>query len=260
VLALVAVAALGLPGGPVDGAAAPAQAATAQAATAPPAPYHPSRLSHLGDSRQVVVVTSRSWRSTTAVVRTYQRGSDGVWRARFPAVRARIGRHGFAPAAQRRQDTGTTPAGTFAVTRAFGRYADPGTALPYRRFDRDDWWPYDPRSPRTYNVFQHRRVAGAAWRRSWAEHLWSYGAQYGHAVVLDFNLPRGLYPRRGEWLARQPADTRRGGGIFLHASGPGATAGCVTVPLAELRRVLRWLDPAAAPKVVMGPESAIRRM
>jgi L,D-peptidoglycan transpeptidase YkuD (ErfK/YbiS/YcfS/YnhG family) len=159
------------------------------------------------------------------------------------------------------QGSGETPAGTFGITTAFGRYADPGTALPYTKFDTNDWWPYDPRSPRTYNVYQRRRVAAAAWRTSWAENLWSYGGQYRYAAVINYNLPKDLYYSGGQWFARRQADTRRGGGIFLHVTGPaGWTAGCVTVAYGEMRAVLRWLDPAKRPRIVMGPTSVITSM
>jgi L,D-peptidoglycan transpeptidase YkuD (ErfK/YbiS/YcfS/YnhG family) len=230
-------------------------------ATAGVPAYHPSRLTHLGDARQVVVVTSKAWSSNHAVLRTWERGADGQWRLRGHAVAARVGRNGFVPASERRQNSLTSPAGTFAVVSAFGNGSDPGTALPYRRVDRTDWWTYDPRDPSTYNVLQPRRVASSQWRKAWAEHLSAYGGQYRYVAVLDFNLPVGTHQvPSGQRVADAPADTRLGGGIFLHVSGPGATAGCVSIPRASMRRVLRWLNRAAHPVLVMGPRSAITRL
>jgi L,D-peptidoglycan transpeptidase YkuD (ErfK/YbiS/YcfS/YnhG family) len=223
-------------------------------------PYHPSRLASVDGADQVLVVTSGSWSSSTARLRAYQRTADGSWRLRRGPAPARVGYNGFVPAAQRRQSTGTTPAGTFAVLGAFGTGPDPGTALAYRRVDGNDWWPYDPRDPETYNVWQPRRGPAADWRPSWAEHLSSYGRQYRHAAVLDFNLPAGVHRSGGEWRADTPADTRRGGGIFLHVNGPGATAGCVSVRAADMRALLRWLRPGRGPVIVMGPRSAITRL
>jgi L,D-peptidoglycan transpeptidase YkuD (ErfK/YbiS/YcfS/YnhG family) len=230
--------------------------------TAAPVPaYHPSRLTHLGDARQVVVVTSRSWTSSRAVLRAWERDADGAWRLRVGATAARVGRNGFVLADQRRQSSGTSPAGTFAVRSAFGNGADPGTALPYRVADGNDWWTYDPRDPATYNVLQVRRVASARWRPTWAEDLSAYGGQYRYVAVLDFNLPGGVHRTTdGQRVAAEPADTRLGGGIFLHVSGPGATSGCVSVPRTVMRSVLRWLDPAAHPVLVMGPTTAIDRL
>lgn len=234
----------------------PVAAATAPAA---PPPYAPSRLAHLGASRQVVVVTSASWRSTRAVLRGYQKGSDGRWRIAVPATPARIGYAGFVRATARRQGSGTTPAGTFRISRAFGTWSDPGTDLAYRRADRTDWWSLDPRDPATYNVYQPSRSPLARWRTSQAERIASFGAQYRHVAVLDFNRPRGVVwsSWRRQYVAREPADTRRGGAIFLHVDGPGATAGCVSVSQGRMRQLLRWLDPDHGPRIVMGPLSAI---
>jgi len=223
-------------------------------------PYHPSRLTHLGDARQVVVVTSSAWSSSWARLRTYQRTAGGAWRLRLGPVEARVGSNGFSPASQRRQGTSTTPAGTFAIPWAFGTRPDPGTALAYRRADADDWWPYDPRDASTYNVWQPHRAGSARWRTSWAEDLSSFGRQYRHAAVIAYNLPSGVHRAGGQQVADVPADTRRGGGIFLHIDRPGSTAGCVSVVQADMVRILRWLDPARAPVIVMGPRSAITRM
>lgn len=223
--------------------------------------YHPSRLANLGDAGQVVVVSGGSWSSSHAVLRRYQRTADGQWLQAGEAVAARVGRHGFVLAAARRQSTGTSPAGTFGIVSAFGNGPDPGTVLPYRVVDRSDWWVYDPKDPETYNVLQLRRLPAAAWRTSWAEDLSGYGGQYRYVAVLDFNLPTGVTRTAdGQRVAAQTADTRLGGGIFLHVSGPGATSGCVSVRRATMRRTLRWLDPAQHPVIVMGPLSAIDRL
>jgi L,D-peptidoglycan transpeptidase YkuD (ErfK/YbiS/YcfS/YnhG family) len=136
-----------------------------------PPPYHPSRLSHLGDARQVVVVTSSSWSTSYATLRAYQRKASGGWRLRIGPVDARVGYNGFSLGDRRRQGNGTTPAGTYAIPWAFGTEPDPGTDLPYRDVDANDWWPYDPRDASTYNVWQPRRTATARWRTSWAEDL-----------------------------------------------------------------------------------------
>ena len=225
--------------------------------------YHPSRLSHVGDSDQVVVVTSPRWRSSHAELRAYRRDSAGEWHLRFGPWSARVGWNGMVRASDRRQDSGTTPAGTFRLLYGFGSAPDPGSGLDYRRFDKNDWWVYDPRDPRTYNVWQSFRSGKAQWRRGWAEHLadWA-GGQYRYAVVLGYNLPSGVHwsATLRQRVADRPADTRRGGGIFLHVRGSGATAGCVSVGRDRMRTLLRWLTADHRPRVVIGPVGAIGRM
>lgn len=234
-----------------------ATAGAVPAHAAEPAAFHPSRLSSLGDARQVLVVTSAAWSSSRARLRAYELAPDGTWTLRLGPVAARVGGNGFSPAARRRQGSGTTPAGAFAVPWAFGTRPDPGTALPYRQVDGKDWWPYDPRDPATYNVWQPRRSAAADWRTSWAEDLSSYGRQYRHAAVIAYNLPSSVLRTGGERVAARPADVRRGGGIFLHVDRPGATTGCVSIGQGHLETVLRWLDPSMDPMIVMGPRSAM---
>lgn len=211
-------------------------------------------------TRQMITITSRGWDASHAWLRVWRRGSDG-WVQVRDKVRTRIGYGGWVPARQRIQSTGTTPAGKFRMPSAFGRLADPGTRLPYQRFDRDDWWPYEPRDPATYNVYQRHKAAVTRWRADKAERLADYPHQYALAIVVGFNLPSGIhYSRtRQQWVADNRADTDRGGGIFLHVHGDGLTAGCVSMRRAHLRWVLRWLRPDRAPRVVVGPRSFVTR-
>jgi len=225
-------------------------------AWAAPSPT-PAGLAYLGDSRQVVIVTAPSWRSTTATLSTYERSGDSWTRVHGPTP-AFLGYGGLAPAAERRQGTGTTPAGAFDIVSAFGRRADPGTQLPYRRVDGNDAWTYNPRVPATYNVFQDAPVSWRSYGK-YVERLESYGRQYDFVAVLGYNLPEGRITRsdRGVRRTDQPADTRAGGGIFLHVSNGKPTAGCISIPHSTMRSVLAWLDPAKDPVLVVGPRAKI---
>lgn len=243
----------------------------------------PTRLASIpASTSQVIVVTSRSWGSSRAKLHVWQRVSrtaepataagpsatsdspasttpsspaanssaaSGSWQL-LEVADARVGRNGMAPAARRRQNTSTTPSGTFALGTAFGIAPAPvGTTIAYRRVTSADYWVYDPRDPASYNRWVVGR-AGASWRTSWAEHLIGYGRQYRHGVVIDFNHAAS---------AGQP-DVRAGGGIFLHVVGPGATAGCVAVSAAQMARILRWLRPGTAARIVIAPQSQLTRM
>src|SRR5262249_1635032 len=48
-----------------------------------------------------------------------------------------------------------------------------------------------------------------------------------------------------------------GSAIFLHVSTGGSTAGCVSLPSTDLVALLRWLDPAQQPRIVMGTPSDV---
>jgi L,D-peptidoglycan transpeptidase YkuD (ErfK/YbiS/YcfS/YnhG family) len=234
-------------------------AAQAGAATVPP--YDPTRLAHVGDARQLVVVTGDSTSSTYGTLRTYQKNADGTWSAPFAAMPARIGYGGWVTGTQRVQGTGTTPAGTYTLTDAFGLQANPGTKLHYWHADGDDYWAGDNRDPHTYNTFQPSVPAKPTWRTSESERIAAYPTQYAYAVVIDFNRPRPTSvtwsAALGEFVAARPADVRRGSGIFLHVNGAGDTAGCVSITRASLISVMTWLDPAQHPRIVMAPLASI---
>lgn len=220
----------------------------------------PERLSHIGYSRQVVVVTTGGWNTSYARLQTWRKTDAGRWVQVVDPVPARVGWNGVRRAEKRVQNSGTTPAGTFALLRGFGLANPKGVDLPYRKVDGNDWWPYDPTDPKTYNVLQTHRVKHAKWRTDWAERLGSYRKQYRYSVILDYNLPEQIRVRGGQRVARETANTSAGGGIFLHVNGSGATAGCVSIARKRMLNVLRWLDPQMDPVIVIGPRDVIEKM
>ena len=56
--------------------------------------------------------------------------------------------------------------------------------------------------------------------------------------------------------ARTPG---RGSAIFLHVSHHDPTTGCISLPRAELIRLLRWLRPADHARIIMGTTATVTR-
>ena len=219
-----------------------------------------SQLSLDRDVKQLVTVTSKRWSNTRASLRMWRK-RDGDWHLVRGPVRVSLGWNGWVRAQRRQQSTGTTPAGSFAMRYAFGTRRDPGAEVRYRHVDGNDVWPYEPRDPATYNIFQPRKARSTHWRSDYVERLADYGYEYAYSVVLGFNLPRGVHwsKARHQRVARKPADTDRGGGIFLHVKKNRYTAGCVSGPLRDIRWIVRWLDPDKNPRIVMGPRKYVTR-
>jgi L,D-peptidoglycan transpeptidase YkuD (ErfK/YbiS/YcfS/YnhG family) len=184
-------------------------------------------------SRQLITVNAPSSSSTTATLTAWQRGTDGVWRVAISPVGAHVGGAGIGAASEGSE---RTPAGTFSLTQAFGRQADPGTRMPYFRTDPLDWWDENPASP-TYNLHVRRASSpGAA-----SENLYYSGSVYDYVVNMNYNT------------ARVPG---AGSAFFLHVSDGTPTAGCVSVPQATMVTILRWLDPAQHPYISIKVGSA----
>jgi L,D-peptidoglycan transpeptidase YkuD (ErfK/YbiS/YcfS/YnhG family) len=220
----------------------------------------PTYLSLDDGVEQLVTVTSDRWSSTRARMSAWRKVA-GQWERVHGPVRVRLGYNGWVPAGKRQQNTGKTPAGSFAMKYVFGNRADPGTAMRYTAVDGDDVWPYEPRDAATYNIYQPSQASTSHWRSDFKERLASYDDEYAYAVVLGFNLPHGVHwsTKRQQYVAREPADTSRGGGIFLHVQRSQYTAGCVAGPIDDIRWTVRWLDPARKPRIVMGPTDWVKR-
>ena len=220
----------------------------------------PSYLSLDSAVKQLVTVTSERWSDTSAQMRVWRKRPGG-WKLVRGPVRVSLGWNGWVPAPRRTQSTGTTPAGKFSMRYAFGTRPDPGTELDYRRVDANDFWPYEPRDPATYNIYQPHKASTTRWRSVYAERLADYHDEYAYSIVLGYNIPRGVHwsGARQQWVARKPADTDRGGGIFLHVKKNRYTAGCVSGPIRHIRAVVRWLDPDLEPLIVMGPRAWVKQ-
>jgi L,D-peptidoglycan transpeptidase YkuD (ErfK/YbiS/YcfS/YnhG family) len=205
----------------------------------------------VGSAQQVIVVEAPRWSATEGTLTAYELvGTE--WMVIQPTVRAQLGYGGMVRGDRRRQGTGTTPTGVYDILSGFGRKKNPGTQLTYTAVDRDDVWPYNPRVPSTYNVFQD---APRKWKSygGYVEYLWDLGMQYNYVAVLDYNLPSGPIrtDKRGIRRSTTPPNTSRGGGIFLHVDNGRKTAGCIAVKEPVMRDLMRWLDPQKDPVMVI---------
>lgn len=218
--------------------AAPASGRERAAAACPPTPAR-----EVADSRgakQLVTVVAASKRSTSAAVRLWRRG-DECWVAVAGPWPAHLGRNGLS--ANRREGDRTTPMGVFGFQRVmYGVGPNPGVRYAYRRIVCGDWWVEDPKSP-YYNRFRHVPCGTKPPFRTTSEDMSRSPRAYRHLAVIDFNT--------------HPIVPGRGSGIFLHVSTGLATLGCVSLPLAQLVRTLRWLDPAASPAIAIGTRASL---
>jgi L,D-peptidoglycan transpeptidase YkuD (ErfK/YbiS/YcfS/YnhG family) len=185
-------------------------------------------------STQLVTVTASSYGTTGASLELWQRRA-GCWRRIAGPWRAWLGSSGMS--AHKREGDGATPTGTFALgARTYGIASDPGVHGTYHRLVCGDWWDEDPRSP-TYNTFRHVACGARPAFGGGSEELWRISPQYRYFAVIGFNTR---------------AVPGRGSAIFLHVSAGHPTAGCVSLPEAQLLQVLRWLRPAQHPVVHLG--------
>lgn len=177
---------------------------------------------------QWIVVGVSAADATTGSLTAYQRFGQ-QWKVVLGPIPAKVGAVGVgAPA----DGVHRTPVGTFGFDQAFGRQPNPGTKMPYFQTTNQDWWDEDAQSP-TYNT----HVRGPDSPSSIAENLYDSGPVYDYAVNIAVNPQR--IPGRVS-------------GIFLHVTDGSPTWGCVAIGRDEMRAVLKWLDPAASPRITIG--------
>ncbi|MGI9079996.1 MAG: L,D-transpeptidase family protein [Acidimicrobiales bacterium] len=194
-----------------------------------------------GGATKVITVVSSSWSSSMATLTMWERGGDGSWAAAGGPWQAGVGRAGWAY--QPGESTLRSPVGSFGFGTGFGLRPDPGYAGGWFDIGDTDYWVEDPASP-DYNTHRQEPVdpAQAPWGHF--EHLIDYPVAYRYVALIDFNVP---------------ARGGIGSGIFLHESTGGSTAGCVSLPEAELLTALRWIDPATT-RIIMGPASELPKL
>lgn len=188
------------------------------------------RVALQAGTHQLVTVTN--WRRT----RTYARFNGftltaGRWAHRWGPWTARIGASGFAAPGKKIEGDALTPQGSYGFQFMFGVNANPGTHFSWRHAYRYDYWDDDPASAR-YNLWTdaRRHYPGKN-----PEPMHNVPA-YNYAAVIGYNL------------ARVPG---AGSAIFLHVGDGRATAGCVSLPQADLLKIIRWLRPNAVPVITM---------
>ncbi len=196
----------------------------------------PARAAQVSGTRlaaggqQLITVTATSHAATTATLTGYRRQGTRWVRVLGPWT-ARVGYNGIARPGRKREGDGRTPSGTYGFEFFFGVRRDPGVSFPFRHAYSYDVWDDDPSSDR-YNEWVDTRHEDAGRHPEPLHQL----PAYAYAAVIAYNT------------ARVPG---LGSAIFLHVGTGGATAGCVSLPAAELLKVLRWLDPRRSPRITI---------
>jgi L,D-peptidoglycan transpeptidase YkuD (ErfK/YbiS/YcfS/YnhG family) len=200
--------------------AGPARAGTSESAGSARAP----------SVTQLIVVTAASYVSTYATLTGY-RASGGRRVRVFGPWTARVGYNGIARPGRKREGDGKTPSGTYGFSFFFGVQRKLAFSFPFRHAFTYDVWDDDPASS-LYNEWVDARVGNPGRN---PEPMHNVPA-YDYAAVIAYNTARvrGL-----------------GSAVFLHVGGAGPTAGCVSLPRAELIRVLLWLRPRDHPRITI---------
>ncbi|MGW0855739.1 L,D-transpeptidase family protein [Streptomyces sp. NPDC002690] len=176
------------------------------------------------DSEQVVVVTGEGRNSPLSHVVLYRRTASGwqggaTWSA-HNALKGWTRDH--------RLDDLRSPVGVFTLSDAGGLRADPGSKLPY--------------SHSGGFVVHGAGFAGEP-----------LAGSFDYVIAIDYNHVKGTSPL--DW--GRPLGADKGGGIWLHVDHGGPTHACVSLAEEHMKELLRTLDPARHPVIVMGDSASL---
>jgi L,D-peptidoglycan transpeptidase YkuD (ErfK/YbiS/YcfS/YnhG family) len=207
-----------------------------------------ARFSIPVSARQLIVVSSPTYDppSYLASFASFERASaSSPWKRVFGVWQAEIGSGEIRDV--RREGDHATPTGVYPLgLTMYGNEPNPGGLHEaYHHLVCGDWWDEDPYSSQ-YNRFVHAPCSSTPPFAAWSEPLWTETRAYPYFAVIDYN--------DDPTIAGPDAP---GSGIFLHAWMDEPTEGCVALPVPDLLRVLRWLEPGDHPFIEVGTDAEI---
>lgn len=192
----------------------------------------PTRIPDVGDrlqkqipaeSRQVVAVYGEGEDDADATVVLYTK-SGSTWK-KTRDWEGHNGKKGWTT--DHREGDKRSPVGVFTLSDAGGVLADPGAKLPFSR--------------------------SASFQ---APHYWakSHWHDFDYVIAIDYNRVKGTAPID----PTRPEGQSKGGGIWLHMDHGSGTSACVSLSKSGMEYLLRTLDPAQHPVIVMGDKAALK--
>jgi L,D-peptidoglycan transpeptidase YkuD (ErfK/YbiS/YcfS/YnhG family) len=175
------------------------------------------------NSRQVVAVYGEGKDSADSRIVLYTK-SGGTW-DQTRSWQGHNGKKGWTT--DHREGDKRSPVGVFTLSDAGGVLADPGAKLPYTQ------------------------SAGFQAPRYWARSHWH---DFDYVIAIDYNRVKGTSPND----PTRPQGQSKGGSIWLHMDHGSGTSACVSLSKSGMEYLLRTLDPAKHPVVVMGDKADLK--
>ncbi|MEU9042248.1 MULTISPECIES: L,D-transpeptidase family protein [unclassified Kitasatospora] len=177
------------------------------------------------ETAQVLVASGTDKNTDKNTVVLWTRTPEGRWLA-GDTWQGHNGKNGWT--ADHNEGDLRSPIGVFSLTDAGGRKDDPGSKIPYDK---------DPSFVVSGTGFFGDQLAGS----------------FDYVVAINYNRVAGSTPLD----MRRPMGSKKGGGIWLHVDHDGPTHGCVSIPEDKMAELIRTLDPAAHPVIVMGDTATL---
>ncbi len=217
------------------------------------------------DCTQAVLGLADGPDSSSVTLSLVERTPSGAWQRVLGPFPGRLGRNGLVwglglhtnphGATTKREGDGRSPAGIFRIGGLWTTNKTPvqhHRKWPEVRVDARDLWVSDPTQPHLYN--RHVRLDHPA-ATPWELKEQMRQTDYAHSIKL-------LICHNTEETPGRPV-AGAGSSIFFHIwrrDGAAPTAGCTAMAEANLRAIIRRLDPALHPVYILLPRAEYIRL
>lgn len=179
-------------------------------------------------SSQIIVVTSLGGISANMTLCQWQKARwQPVFASSFPAV---IGKNGMAFIGEKKEGDLKTPSGLYPIKETFGTQPL-ALKMDYKYITADDKFIDDVNS-KHYNTWLSGSTDATSYEKMLIE-------PYTYGAVINYNM--------------NPTIKGAGSAIFIHLwrSPNSPTAGCIALEKEHLLMMLRWLDKAKHPYILI---------
>jgi L,D-peptidoglycan transpeptidase YkuD (ErfK/YbiS/YcfS/YnhG family) len=212
-------------------------------------------------TRQLLLVTTESWLSTTGTLQRCERDKE-KWQTIGNAIPVSVGKRGLAwgrglnrpvkRPPQKKEGDSCAPAGIFALGPVFGYapQAPAGCRLPYRAITGRDYFVDDPTS-----VDYNHWVTIPADKPNRPEKIWK---SFERMKRPDHLYEIGIVIQQND----HPVMKGKGSAVFLHIwrKSGAPTVGCTAMAREDLLELLRWLRSDYDPLLVQAPVNEIENI
>lgn len=213
----------------------------------------------LADAEQALVVITADWKAVPGTMLRFERkDTSAKWKRVGAAIPIVVGRSGLGwgrglnlpttlPGPVKHEGDGKSPAGVFALGRAFGLAEKAkGIKLPYEHLTSAIECVDDAKSEHYNTIVDRDQAKPVDWNSS--EKMQSVGECYRLGVVVDHNT--------------DPREPGGGSCVFLHIwkTPTTPTSGCTAMARDQMEKLIVWLDPAKHPVLVQLPEAEYKQL
>ncbi|SFV67709.1 Gll0911 protein [hydrothermal vent metagenome] len=206
------------------------------------------------NTKQLLVVSTSNWETSSGVLQRYEK-SDKKWKKVGKSIKIKLGRNGLGwgrglhkipknAKIIKKEGDGKAPAGIFSLKQGFG-YAPFDIDYPYEVYSTQNHCVDDVNSKLYNKIVDSKKVKIDYKSKETMKFPKNY---YKYGIVVNHNN-----------IDEKGAKAGAGSCIFIHIKET-ATAGCTVMKEAQMKALMRWLNPQSNPLLIQGTVAVVNSL